>query len=110
MEEKGKTERMKEKAKRLEEEMKELKAIELRYYEEVNEHQRINTENLILKKQLTDMQKAHASFSFDRPITDFDFYNSLRDMFLNYLSLYLQELQQKNLQVFALKESEETLK
>ena len=89
MEERGRAQRMKEKVKRLEEEMKELRAIQERYYDEVKEHQRINTENLILKKQLSDIQKAHASFSFDRPLTDFDFYNSLRDMFLNYLSLYI---------------------
>ncbi|CDW81066.1 UNKNOWN [Stylonychia lemnae] len=99
MEEQWKSNQLQTKNQELTLKNKELILIQEKYLEEVKEHQQLSATISIMQKQIQDLQKPHQQIEVFQDKSDIVFYDMLKERFLMYLALYIDEIRWKNKQL-----------
>lgn len=90
--------------------MAELNLIQDKYLEEVQSHHALNSKLSILEKQVKDAQKPSQQLGLDQRQQDLLFFDQMKEKFLGILSLYLEEIRNKNRLINALTANEMSLR
>eukprot|EP00347_Sterkiella_histriomuscorum_P009187 403342191 len=99
MEEQWNASKFKSRVEELEIQNKELLSISEKHYEEIKEHQQLQTQISIMQKQIQDLKRPHQQMEVFQEKSDIVFYDMLKDRFLMYLGLYVDEVRWKNKQL-----------